>query len=485
MKRVIAVALMSLAAPAAAQPADEPPVDPEAVSAEVVDAEANAEAANAEASERMRVLEERLQKVEEELELARDDRTFLEEKLAALAPVSGKIGGYLDLGFFATTGNGAGTRSDLVGNHFPEFVGVVPGSWVFYGDPLSTAINSRGDVADTGDSRAVVYDPINSGGKSTFLVNALNLAVFSAIGETAQLNASVDLLPRARDISNPSGLFVGDFLDVKLAYGEWRPRIGGDAPPVDLMLQAGKFDSVLGFEYRALESPDRVGITPSLICRYTCGRPVGLKARAQLLDQALVANVAVTNGSHFHEGFPFSNETDTNQMKTVAGRLSYRIASKLELGASGAWGAQDFQPRNGVYQWHIGADLHAELGDLELTAEVVRGRARGETSMGGPRCDVAPCLRYRGGYLLAAYRVTNVFVPYVRVDNRDAMHWAGASFVYISTTTRLTVGLRAELGARVIVKAEGTLNREIDVDGEDRIPVIPNDVFTTSLVIKY
>jgi hypothetical protein len=87
--------------------------------------------------------------------------------------------------------------------------------------------------------------------------------------------------------------------------------------------------------------------------------------------------------------------------------------------------------------------------------------------------------------VLAAYRVNNVFVPYFRVDNRDALHVAGTDFVYISTATRFTLGLRAEIGTRVIVKAEGTLNREMDLDGEDRVPPIENDVVTTSLVIKY
>jgi hypothetical protein len=443
----------------------------------------------AEADARMRALEERLQKVEEELELAKEDNTFLEEKVSALAPLSGKFGGYLDFGFFTTTGNGAGTRPDLGYFYFPEYAGTdLVDSWVFMGDPLSTTINSRGDVADTGDSRAIVFDPVNSRGKSSFIVNALNMTLFTGIGETAQFNASVDLVPRARDVSDPNGVFIGDYIDVKLAYGEWRPRIGGDDPPFNLMLQAGKFDSVLGFEYRSLESPDRIGVTPSLICRYTCGRPLGLKARAQFLNEALTANVAITNGSHFHEGFPFSNEIDSNHMKTVAGRLSYSIDKKVEFGVSGAYGAQDFQPENDVHQWHVGGDVHVEIKDLEVTAEFVRGRARGQTSLmipAGLRCDDAPCLKYWGGYLLAAYRVTNVFIPYFRIDSRDALHEAGSSFVYISTSARATLGVRAEIGTRVIVKAEGTLNREIDLDDEDRIPVIPNDVVTTSLVIKY
>jgi hypothetical protein len=464
----IAFASLLIASPALAQTPEPQPVE-QAPEAPEPKPDPN--------EERTRALEERMQKLEDELAQAKDDNTYLEEKLQALMPLTGKISGYLDLGAFVTSGNGAGTRSDLGNFLFPEYAGVVPGSWVFYGDPLSTTVNSRGDVADTGESRAITYDPINSRGKSTMLVNALNLALFSGIGETAQLNASVDFVPRARDISDPMGLFVGDYIDVKLAYGEWRPRIEA----FDLMVQAGKFDSVLGFEYRSIESPDRIGVTPSLICRYTCGRPIGIKARARFLDEALVVNVAVTNGSHFHEGFPFASETDTNNAKTGAGRLSYQIAKKVELGVSGAWGAQDFQPASDVYQWHYGADVHVEIKDFELTAEYVRGMAKGKTSSPtGPKCDDAPCLDYKGAYGLVAYRVTNVFVPYARVDYRDAYHWAGASFVYISPLMRATVGLRAEIGTRVIAKLEGTKNVELE-----NLPTIPNDVVTSSLVIKY
>ena len=76
--------------------------------------------------------------------------------------------------------------------------------------------------------------------------------------------------------------------------------------------------------------------------------------------------------------------------------------------------------------------------------------------------------------------MTNVLVPYARVDWRDALHWAGASFVYISPLMRATVGLRAEIGTRVIAKLEGTKNLELE-----GLPTIPNDVVTSSLVVKY
>lgn len=425
---------------------------------------------------KLQELEQRLQKAEERIDQLEDDNKFLDDKVKDLLPLSGKISGYVDLGFFATTGNGAGTREDLINSYFPEYAGVVPGSWVFMGDPLSTAVNSRGEPADTGESRAITFDPIHSRGNSSFIVNEVNMQLFGAIGETAQLNASIGFVPRSRNISDPNGLFLGDFIDVKLAYGEWRPKI--DA--FQLTLQAGKFDSVLGYEYRALESPDRIGITPSLICRYTCGRPIGVKARARFFDDLVIANVAVTNGSHFSEGFDFSNETDQNEFKTVAGRLSSLIAKKVEVGVSGAFGAQDWQPSDSVYQWHMGADVHVELRDLEATFELVHGRANGQTSMTGPHCDVAACIHYTGAYGQIAYHLTNTFIPYVRMDWRDAVHQSGDSFVYISDLMRATVGLRMEIGTRVILKIEATKNQELG-----RIPQFPDDVATSSLILRY
>jgi hypothetical protein len=422
-------------------------------------------------------LEQRLQKAEERIDQLEDDNKFLDDKVKDLLPLSGRISGYVDVGFFATTGDGSGIREDLINSYFPEYAGKVPGSWVFMGDPLSTAVNSRGEPADTGESRAITFDPIHSRGSSSFIVNEVNMQLFGAIGETAQLNASIGFVPRSRNISDPNGLFLGDFIDVKLAYGEWRPKIES----FSLTLQAGKFDSVLGYEYRALESPDRIGITPSLICRYTCGRPVGLKARARFFDDLLIANVAVTNGSHFSEGFDFSDETDQNQFKTVAGRLSTLLAKKLEVGVSGAFGAQDWQPSDSVYQWHMGADVHLELRDLEFTAELVHGRANGQTSITAPApCDVAACIHYTGAYGLIAYHLTNTFIPYVRMDWRDAVHQNGDSFVYISDLMRATVGLRMEIGTRVILKFEATKNQELG-----RIPQFPDDVATSSLILRY
>jgi hypothetical protein len=354
---------------------------------------------------------------------------------------------------------------------------------VFLGDPLSTAINARGEPADTGPSRAVTFNPVHNGGASSAIVNALNLGLFGNLGPNLTLNAMVDFVPRSRNVSDPNGLFVGDFIDVKLAYLEYTLPI----ERFDLRLSVGKFDSVLGIEYRTQESPDRYGVTPSLICRYTCGRPLGVKLRGRFADDLLVVNIAVTNGSHMTEGFPFENEIDVNDMKTVAGRISTKlpIFAGLEIGASGAIGAQDFQPDNLVPQWHAGADLHLTIRDFDLRGEFVIGSADGKAqpAAGGVPalpCAVAPCLSYKGAYGQAFYRIFNWLGVYARVDWRDAFHRNGSSFLYVSKLWRATGGLRLELGANVILKAEYTFNQEIAP-----IPYIPNDVFTSSMVVKY
>src|SRR5262249_27503743 len=192
-------------------------------------------------------LDDRVSKLEEDLAQTR-------EQVKGLLPIAGRISGYLDFGFFRVSGNGSGIRADLGNTVFPEYAGMVPGSWVFMVDPLSTAINSRGEPADTDGSRAVSFDSIHSSGKSSFIVNALNLNLFAGIGDDLVVQALVDFVPRGRDVSNPDGLFLGDYVDVKLAYVEWRVPL----ETWKLSLFAGKFDSTLGYEYRVEEAPDRI-----------------------------------------------------------------------------------------------------------------------------------------------------------------------------------------------------------------------------------
>lgn len=418
-----------------------------------------------------------LTKLREELATLREDHNTVSQQVGSLMPLGSRIGGYVDFGFFYVGGDGTGLRRDTGYVNFPEYRDQVSDAWLFMGDPLATAINSRGDPASTGESRAVTFNPIHSGNKPTFILNNLNLALFTGLTENLQVNALIDFVPRGRSVSNPDGLFLGDYIDVKLAYVEYNvpTRL------LSLSLSAGKFDSTLGYEYRVQESPDRITVTPSLICRYTCGRPLGLKARFKLLQNRLSLNLALTNGSNFIEQFPIYDETDSNYFQTGSARIAYKfpVGAGLEIGASGAVGVQDQQPDSDVLQWHYGFDLHLDWRGVDVQAEFVQGRATGKTSAGGPPCDEAQCLEYRGAYGLVAYRVTNWLMPYVRVDFREALHQSGASFVYISDVVRVTGGLRFELGTHVIIKGEYTHLREVG-----RVPEFPDDVLTTSLVVK-
>ncbi len=429
---------------------------------------------------RLHLVEQQNQQLAAEVRSLREGLDSLSQRHDALSSiVSGRVSGYLDLGFFYVTGDGSGIRPDTGHLVFPEYSDV-PDSWVFMGDPLAPTINSRGEPATTGPSRAITYDPIKNGGKPSFIVNSLSLALFGNLGPSLTVNGLVDFLPRNRDVSDPTGLYLGDYVDVKLAYVEW--TLPTDR--ADIRVYAGKIDSTLGIEYRSQDAPDRITVTPSLICRYTCGRPTGAKIRGRFWGDLLDVALAVTNGSNFVEEFPFSDEIDTNDFKTLSARLSTKlpVGAGLELGASGAFGAQDFQLSDSVYQWHVGGDLHFEMRGVDVRAELVSGSAAGKNGTNGALlvpCGDAPCLHYKGAYGQVAYRVLNWLMPYVRLDWRDAFHRNGDSFVYITDELRFTGGVRVELGSHVIAKAEYTMVREMG-----RLPQFPDDVFTSSLVLK-
>jgi Putative beta-barrel porin-2, OmpL-like. bbp2 len=419
-------------------------------------------------------LKEQNRELREELELLKEDLQQTDQRVDKLSPLAAKVTGYMDFGFYYVSGNGSGLRTDFDHYYFPEY-SYIEDSWVFMGDPLSTAINARGEPATTGESRAITYDPIKSKGP-TFIINSLNVGLFAQVAKSTLLQAKFDLVPRSLDPSNKDRLFLADFVDVRLAYLEHRIT----RKWIDLALFAGKFDSVVGFEYRSQEAPTRIEVTPSLICRYTCGYPLGLKARALFADGLFGLNVAITNGTSFNELFPFYDEVDSNQLKTGSARLHIAPLRGAELGVSGSYGAQDRQASDDVRQWMYAVDFHLHRHDLVLRGEFVNGRAKGETEPGLQPCNLAPCLRFKGAYGLLGYRLTNIVMPYVRVDWRDALHRNGASFVYISQVGRATAGLRLALTQNLVVKAEYTYNHELG-----RAPLFNDDVLTSSLVVTY
>lgn len=437
--------------------------------------------------------------LKEDVEFLGEDLEFTDNRLSSFGSLTGKVSGYVDIGFFWVNNDGidvdegSGLRTDIGYQYSSKYDGSgILDSWVFLGDPLSVMINSRGDPADTGQSLAITFNPINNQGRASFLVNNVNLALFAGFNDYFTVDALIDFLPRTRDVSDPnvqtgaSGVNLGDFVDVKLAYMRYQREFKN----MNLAIYVGKFDSVVGYEYRVQESPDRISVTPSLICRYVCGRPLGLKARMKFTDKRnLILNLSVTNGATFWESFGFYGDVDVNNMKTFSGRLSYDFAAlsdglyHAELAASGFYGAQDLQFEDDAIHWQAGADFHLEAKGVDFTAEFVIGRANGDVNPDTPdvKCSGAPCLEYMGAYGILGYRAKNWLMPFVRVDWRDAVHetQAASSFVYLSDLIRVTPGVRFDINENISVKGEYTYTHEL-VGYQFR-----NDVLTTSMVARF
>jgi hypothetical protein len=370
---------------------------------------------------------------------------------------------FVDVGAFAVGGDGSGIRTDIGHVYFPEYQGRIAAQWVFMGDPLSTAINSNGEPSDTSTSREIENDTINSEGRPSVVVNTIGLSIGKDIGHGFSVAALAQLLPRPDD----------NILDVQLASIDYRP-----VSEIDLLLSVGKVDSVLGVEYRNQDAPRRLGITPSLLCRYTCGRPLGVRAR--LTKGRLSASATITNGDNFQRIFQPERELKSNVAPTASGHLQWMLPAGqgLEVGVSGAYGPQDGQASLDVRQWHVGFDARLrDLRGFDAAAEYVQGNQPGQADQ-MIECGLAPCLEYKGAYLLVDRRMNKWLTPYVRFDWRSAVHIKGTEFVYESHTFRATVGGQFEVTSRIIGKVEYTYNRELG-----GIPQFPDDVLTTSIVV--
>jgi hypothetical protein len=282
-------------------------------------------------------------------------------------------------------------------------------AWILLGDPLSTAVNSRGEPADTTGSFAFTHDPVDSEGALTMLINELDVDLSWSPAADVLVFSSVDFMPRAGSRGT-----TGDAFEVDYAYLETTPFARRD-----ITHSVGKLDSVFGREYRIQESPDRFGVTPSLLFRYVGGHPVGVKLRSRFFDRRLVVNLAAANGASFAELMPFSDDVDRNDGKTASGRLSFELplpwAGSLEVGGSAEYGVQSRQNDADVGQHQWGVDLALAVADLELGAELVDGNAAG----GG--VDAADSLEYRAFYGAASYRVHPWLGGHARFERRHAL----------------------------------------------------------------
>jgi hypothetical protein len=396
----------------------------------------------------------------------------LEDKLASLQnqqtnkPFPIKITGYGDLGAFAAQGDGTGYRRDIGHSAMPSLSNF---GWVFYGDLLATQINSRGDVADLGQAPGVDrFDSVHSGGHLTFLVNELNVGVKAGLGPTALFTGSVNFTPRSGSNFN-----LGDSFDVDIAQLEWMPTDNGKTS-----IFVGKVDSVLGNEYKTRKASDRFGITPSLMARYTTGTAVGVKARTLLFDDHVILAAAVTNGSFVTEQFFFSQETDSNNFKTLSGRAALRfpiLGGTLEVGPSGSWGTQDTTPDNGPKMWFVGVDAELAMPRIDIKAQWLKGKAPGDPDTMTYTLDLK-----QGGYVEADVLVTPLIGVLGRAEFRDADMTLGEERMYLTRNWRATGGVRLSISPNATLKAEFSHNGEYA-----NTPSIPDDVVTTSAVMAF
>jgi hypothetical protein len=387
------------------------------------------------------------------------------EQLAAQSRQMLTFSGYVDFGFFVPEGDGSGYVQDYNHALYPGYSNY---SWVFLGDILAPAVNSRGEVADLGSAPGVDrFDSINSRGAPGFIVNEVNLRLRATPASNAIISASVNFTPRTG-----SNFSLGDVFDVDIAQLEWLPT---ESQRTSVFV--GKVESVLGIEYRDRKADKRFGVTPSLISRYTTGTALGLKVRTKFgSDDQVVVAAALTNGSNTTEQFHFYDEIDSNAGKTGSARLSVRpLPGRLEIGASGSYGAQDRTTSNQGAMWFYGPDLLATVGPVDIKAQWLRGGSPGDPTQGAYALQL-----HGGGYVELDAMLTPTFGVLGRAEYRDALVTLGTDRAYITKSYRGTVGARVVFTRWAVLKAEYLRNGEYG-----GLPAVPNDVFTSSLILSY
>jgi hypothetical protein len=418
-----------------------------------------------------------LDPVAAQMQELRDRLKAMEDAQAKKSASSGLIiNGYVDFGFFVPMGNnGVGFVEDIGQNQFPQYRNY---GWTFLGDILSTAVNSRGEVADLGNPPGLDrprFDSIHSQGAPGFIVNEVNLRPSYALTDRAILRTSINFMPR-------SGMdfAMGDFMDVDLAEMEYVVTDDGNTS-----FFAGKIMPVFGIEYKERKSDQRFGITPSLVQRYTSGPQLGLKIRSKLLRDWLIVAASVTNDSSGTEQFHFQSEIDKNSGKTLNGRVAISVplgdfipglaGHRLEVGGSGEWGSQDWATDNSGKIWFAGLDFQYLSANFMLKAQAMRGGAPGTVD------DVAWHLTlHTSGYVELDW-MPLPFLGFIgRAEMRDAFVALGTNRAYLTKEQRFTGGVRVVFSPHIVLKSEFLWNREYG-----GIQQFENNIFTNSLVLAF
>lgn len=381
------------------------------------------------------------------------------------------VTGYVDVGFAKAQGNGT---SFLPGDtRLPADYGV---------DTFAPAVNSRGEVAstDSGGRSVNGFLPrsVGIGGTPSFLINTANVDFrYTAPDAPVLVFTRLQVLPRFTPTGEVSRLLV------EQAFGRITPL-----PNAELAIHIGKFDSVVGIEYLDNQANLRVGVTPSLLARYTTGQSIGIKAfyRYQIipLGAAVSANASATNSGTFVEALQGPDRSLTG-VPVLAGRLGIEVNKErwsLKIGGSALHGPRNDQFDREVSQRIFAVDLRFYYRGVSLSGEFVsvretEGGGDGKLTGAGP-FPFATGFDARGGWGQLAYELplslgTLHVTPYVRYEQRHAQF---AGFIPL-TVDRITGGLNLKLYETVQVKGEILVNRELA-----GAPTVANNVYTSSVV---
>ncbi len=412
------------------------------------------------------------------------------------------VTGYVDVGFARAQGNGTSFPSSGFSATNPA------GPADYYVDTFAPAVNSRGEAASIAAPAGTSIGGFlprsaDIGGKPSFLLNTVDVDVrYTAPEVPVMIFTRLQALPRLYSSiptttpatpNTAEGFPAGEYTRVLVeqAFGRITPL-----KSAELAISIGKFDSVFGIEYLDKEANFRVGVTPSLLARYTTGQSTGVKAfyRYQLIpaDSALSLNVAATNSGTFVEALQGPSRSLTGR-PILAARLGYELnlpRVSLKLGGSAEYGPRNDQSvTTDAPETLLGLDARLVLPTLVVSGEYVH---IAEEDGGDAGIPVIPKLAGTGAYTeIAEFYAHGFWVQaaeelpleidpfritlYARYEQRHAQFpdFTGATIL----VDRITGGVNVGIGESLQVKAEYLVNRELE-----GAPSVANNVFTSSAV---
>jgi hypothetical protein len=426
-----------------------------------------------------------------------------EEVLPSPTPTTSPlvITGYLDVGFARAQGDGTSFPASYAVTPPMGPDGYLPAD--YFVDGFAPAVNSRGEAASTalpgtppvGTIGGFLPRSAGIGGKPSFLINTADVDIrYTAPEMPVMIFTRLQVIPRLYDGDPTQNIPGGEYtrLFLEQAFGRITP-----IKSAEFALSVGKFDSVFGIEYLDNEANFRVGVTPSLVARYTTGQSIGLKAfyRYQMIpiSSAVSINASATNSGTFVEALQGPSRSLTG-VPIMAVRIGYELnlaRISFKLGGSAEYGPRNDQTTTSAPQTLLGVDARLILPTLTLSGEYVHVSEEDVSGMTVQKLTglnpfpvgASPEITefYAQGFWIQAAEELPLSIDpfritlYARYEQRHA-HFTDFTGSLL-TVDRSTVGVNVGIGESLQVKAEYLVNREIE-----GAPNVANNVFTSSAV---